>query len=172
MAGQSRPCIDLEVRDAMRRMLVIIAFVSTLSVGLGIWYMLRPPVNVLIVPAATEVEVIRIGFGEQLITYQAPGAPYAWKTIIGRNLLAHGWTDPIWWRSDMPVRSYWHMSRFWFGTVWDQADIWGESGVSKITTRRWIEFPAWVYRLRRGATLTAAFTGTKDVYFESLSAWV
>ena len=78
----------------MRRMLVIIAFASALSVGLGIWYALRPPVTVLIVPDATELEVIGVGLGEQLISYRAPGTPYAWREILHRNLATRGGCRP------------------------------------------------------------------------------
>jgi hypothetical protein len=130
----------------MRRMLVIIAFAFALSVGLGIWYVLHPPVDLWIVPGATQVEVRNIGLGEQTITYHSAERSYAWRLAVERNLLAHGWMVPAWYRPDMPGHGYLRKSDFWFGTIWDQADLWGELGVSRITTRRWFQFPGWVYR--------------------------
>ena len=130
----------------MRRVLIVIAFTSALSVVLGMWYVLRPPVELLIVPGATEIEINNIGLGEQTITYQTGETSYAWRSTVERNLLEHGWQVPAWYRPGMPGLSYLHKSEFWFGTVWDQVELLGELGVSRITTRRWFQFPGWVYQ--------------------------
>jgi hypothetical protein len=133
----------------MRRMLAIISSLLLLSAFMvGAQSALLPPVTLLIVPDATDVHVTEIGMGARFVTYYAPGGAYAWRTTVERNLAAHGWMVPIWWRADMPVRTYIYRSPSWFGVIWDGADLAGGPNAAQITIHRWIEFPQWIYRLR------------------------
>jgi hypothetical protein len=54
--------------------------------------------ELLIVPGATNVQIITTGWGQRQITYRAPGPPYAWYYATAHRLDTRGWTalDP--WR--------------------------------------------------------------------------
>ena len=127
----------------MRHILASIAALLLLSVaGLGIRSALHPPVAGMLAPGATHIAVVQPHMGERIITYDAPGPPYAWRATVGRDLATHGWVPPIWWRPNMPAtNTYLHVSSFWFGAIWDAVELDGEPNVARISVRRWIELP-------------------------------
>lgn len=98
---------------------------------------------ILIVPGATEVELRSAGFGEQRITYRAPGPAYAWFFSTTRNLAKNGWTAPVDTRSQ--VRStpvvYWRISKIWFIYISERIALQGEPNVAQISVRRQLIFP-------------------------------
>ena len=125
----------------MRRALVVIAVAATLAVGFVIWYVLRPPVSVFIVPDAADIEVINVGFGEQLITYRAPGAAYVWRTQLLDKLGEYGWTLPTYGHAETPSYDVTRISSFWFGTTLGWVVLDGEPNIARSSVRRWVKLP-------------------------------
>jgi hypothetical protein len=127
----------------IRRFLFIINVLLLVSAAsLGIRGALQPPVTAMIMPGATQIEVLQPRMSERVIIYHLPGSPYAWRTMVEHTLATQGWARPIWWRTDMPAPStFQHVSSFWFGSIWDSVELDGEPNVARIRVRRWIEFP-------------------------------
>ena len=98
---------------------------------------------ILIVPGASQVELRSAGFGEQRISYRAPGPAYAWFFTTTRNLAKNGWTPPLDTRSQ--VRStpvvYWRISKFWFIYISEQIALQGEPDLARISVRRQLIIP-------------------------------
>jgi hypothetical protein len=141
----------------MRRKLAIFAVLLAIGgVGAGVWRALHPPVGLFLVPGATDIQVIDVGAGAQLITYHAPGSAYAWRAAIERTLVQHGWVYPAWWRPGLPNPSYVYRLEFGFGAIWSQADLHGEPNMARITVRHWIELLWWdmPWRIAGGDGLT------------------
>jgi hypothetical protein len=93
-------------------------------------------------PGATQIEVLQPRMSERMIIYDLPGPPYAWRTMVERDLATHGWARPIWWRTDMPATfTYQRVSSFWFGSIWDSVELNGEPNSALISVRRWFELP-------------------------------
>jgi hypothetical protein len=128
----------------MKRFLFLSGLLLLVLIGVGGWMALRMPPAVLVAPGAMEIQVIQINAGKQLITYCAPGAPYAWRVAVVRNLEQRKWTNPLWWRPDQPL-SLVRISRVGIALFWIQADLDGEPNVARITVRRWVEIPWWQY---------------------------
>ncbi len=130
----------------MKRFLFLSGLLMLVMIGAGGWNAMRTPPTVLVAPGALDINVHHIAIGEQLITYRAPGPPYAWRVAVATDLQRAGWVNPPWWRPDMPVLSYAKLSSWWFGTLWVQADLRGEPNGARISVRRWIEVRWWHYR--------------------------
>jgi hypothetical protein len=133
----------------MRRILTILATLLVLGVGAGVWYALHPPVEVFLVPGATDIQVSDMGAGAQLITYRAPGTAYAWRAVVERNLMQHSWVNPPWWHPGLPDLSYIHWSEFGLGTLWSEVELRGDPHIAQIIVRRWVEAPLWWHVLWR-----------------------
>jgi hypothetical protein len=140
-----------ETSDLRRRLTIVSSLIVLGIVGATSWSVLHPSAMLFLASGATEVQVIEVTLGEQLITYYAPGEAYAWRVVVARNLQQHGWVNPPWWRPDMPEVSYAHRSSFWVGAYWSQADLGGAPNLARIRVRRWIEVPWWWYWLQRVA---------------------
>ena len=83
----------------MFRMIAILATLLALcAAGGATWTALQPPLEQLIVPGATDVQVVATGWSEWQITYRAPGPSYAWYYAAAHRLDAQGWTTPDPWR--------------------------------------------------------------------------
>jgi hypothetical protein len=131
----------------MRQMLgIIITLVLLSAAGLGMRTVLQPPMTRMIAPGATQIEVLQPSISARIMTYHAPGPAYAWRAAVERDLVTHGWARPLWWRPDMPVTfSYFHVSSFWFGSIWNEVELEGEPNVARISVRRSFELP-WRWR--------------------------
>lgn len=128
----------------MRRKLAILTLLLVLGgLGAGVWRALHPPIGEFLVPGATNIQVIDMGTGAQLITYHAPGTAYAWRAVVEHNLVRGGWVNPSWWHPGLPDLSYVYRSELGFGVLWHQADLRGEPNVARITLHCWIEHPWW-----------------------------
>jgi hypothetical protein len=81
-----------------RTIALLVALLTLGAIGAATWTALQPPLELLIVPGATNVEVITTGWGQRQITYHAPGRRYAWYYATAHRLDAQGWAalDP--WR--------------------------------------------------------------------------
>lgn len=130
----------------MRRKLALLIILLVLSgLGAGAWYALHPPVELFLVPGATDIQMIDMGMGAQLITYHAPGTAYAWRAVVERTLIQSGWVNPSWWHPGLPDLTYACRSEFGLGALWSQADLRGEPNDARISIRRWVELAWWWY---------------------------
>ena len=128
----------------MGRILTILATLLVLGgVGAGAWCALHPPVEEFLVPGATDIQVIDMGAGAQLITYHAPGPAYAWRATVERTLIQSGWVNPVWWHPGLPDLSYTYRSEFGLGTLWSEVELRGDPLIAQIVVRRWVEPPFW-----------------------------
>jgi hypothetical protein len=125
------------------RFLFIITVLFIVSAAsLGIRRALQPPVMLMIVPGATQIEVLQPSTRDRVIMYHLPGPAYAWRAMVERDLATSGWARPVWWRPRM--RSAFkklYVSSPWFGTIWDSVELDGDPNVARISVRRRIEFP-------------------------------
>ena len=128
----------------MRHKLAILTILLVLGgFGAGLWRALHPPIGAFLVPGATDIQVIEIGTGVQLITYHAPGTAYAWRAMVEHNLVRRGWVHPSWWHPGPPDLSYIYWSDVRLGVLWSQIELHGEPNEARITIRRWVEPPWW-----------------------------
>jgi hypothetical protein len=130
----------------MRRIsaaLVVLLVIN--AVGAALWSVLYPPVAPFLAAEASNLRVQDLGVGQRLISYHAPGAPYAWRSSVALGLERNGWSIPRWRDPAMPRQSYLRLSRRWFGTLWEQADLEGEPNSARILVRRRIEM-GWHWR--------------------------
>jgi hypothetical protein len=128
----------------MRYKFAILAILLAIGgVGAGVWRALHPPVGLFLVPGATNIQVLDIGAGAQLVTYHAPGAAYAWRAAVEHTLVQRGWVYPAWWLPGRPNPSYVYRLEFGLGALWSQADLHGEPNDARISIRRWVEVPWW-----------------------------
>jgi hypothetical protein len=127
----------------MRQMPCIIITLALLSAaGLGMRTVLHPPFAHMFAPGATQIEMLQPRMSARIIIYHAAGPAYAWRATVARDLTAHGWARPLWWRPNMSdTNTYLHVSSFWFGSLWDSAELNGEPDVARISVRRWFELP-------------------------------
>jgi hypothetical protein len=117
---------------------------ALLSAGcFGVWWQARPPLNLLIVPGAEDIQLDAVSLGEQRITYQWPGAPYGWYFAIVRNLSAERWEMPVDNRAGIrnTPEVHWRISQLWF--VYLKEEIWlqGDPNVARIRVRRELIIP-------------------------------
>ena len=130
----------------MRHKLAILTLLLVLGgLGAGVWRALHPSTGEFLVPGVTDIQVINVGVGAQLIIYHAPGPAYAWRAAVEHNLVQRGWVNPSWWHPGLPDLIYIYRSEFGFGTIWYQADLRGDPNDARISIRRWIELPWWWY---------------------------
>ena len=93
----------------------------------------------MLVPGATQIEVLQPSMWEQVICYHAPGPAYAWVATVERDLATRGWVPPSWWMPGMHSRfQYVYLSSPGFGEIWDVVELEGGPNVARISVRRWI----------------------------------
>jgi hypothetical protein len=83
-----------------RTIAILAALLALCAAGRATWTALQPPLESLIVPGATNVQVMTTGWGQRQITYYAPGLRYAWYYATAHRLDAQGWTALDRWRPD------------------------------------------------------------------------
>src|SRR4051812_19160062 len=122
-----------------RFLFIITALLIVSAASLGIRSALHPSVTYMIVPGATDIEVLQANTWEQVITYRVPGPAYAWREIVARDLVAQGWEPPAYTMPDFTtIPSYTRISSFWFGANLDRADVDGAPNTARIRVRRWV----------------------------------
>jgi hypothetical protein len=85
----------------MRRILVVLALLlSGALAASGMWVLSPPSTTAFIVPGATDVQVVSVGWGQQQMSYHTSGAPNAWYWTVARTLEEQGWTPRTRWRPD------------------------------------------------------------------------
>jgi hypothetical protein len=133
-----------------RILAVLTLLLSGAIVGSGSWMLFHPFVTPLLVPGATDIQVVSTGVWEWRITYDASGPPYAWYFTLSRMIEGQGWTarrpwqpdgstmfDPVW-----PRRFEWVYTRL----LWDEVVLIPDQNHSQRATirlRRSIHIPWW-----------------------------
>lgn len=110
---------------------------------------LSPSITPLIVPAATEVQVVTVGWRQQQINYRTSGPPNAWYWTVARTLEEQHWTPRNRWRLEDttydPVVPLW-FERGYAGVLWDEVALAPDRRdpqYATITVRRRIVIPWW-----------------------------
>jgi hypothetical protein len=81
-----------ERRNPMRRVLAALTLLlAGALVASAIWILFHPAVTPFIVPGATDIQVVTLGWGQRQINYRTPGPPYAWYVTLTRNLETGGY---------------------------------------------------------------------------------
>jgi hypothetical protein len=114
--------------------------------AVGSKMILHPPLSRYLVPGATDIRVVGLGWNEWQISYHAPGSIATWSTIIGRNLEADAWTSPGNVGYGALSRSYTRASSLAFCALWEWAFLSFDPvrpHVAQIRVRRWIAIPWW-----------------------------
>jgi len=125
-----------------RLLFIITTLLIVSAASLGIRSGLHLSVTYMIVPGATDIEMLQANTWERVITYRAPGPAYAWRAIVARDLVAQGWEPPAYTMPDFTtIPSYTRISSFWFGAILDRADVDGAPNTARIRVRRWVMLP-------------------------------
>jgi hypothetical protein len=90
----------------LRTIAIIAALLALCAAGGATWTALQLPLELLIVPGATNVQVTATGWGQRQITYRAPGPRYAWYYATAQGLDAQGWTALEPWRPGWAGSAY------------------------------------------------------------------
>jgi hypothetical protein len=125
-----------------RQLLISMVFLLLIVASFAMWSLHRPSVTPMIVPGATNIRVLQPSMREQVISYQAPGSAYAWRTLVERDLTRQGWVATFWRNpSTTAVPIYVRIRSFWIATILDEAALDGEPNIARIRLRRWVELP-------------------------------
>ena len=133
----------------MRRpspMIIITLLVVALSCGALAWSGLRPSPAGFVVPGATNVHVERAEPGVRLISYDL--AEPGWDTALDRRLRAARWLPPDFSGAPAQYTIYSYVNMYWFGSIWQEANVQGSATHARITVRRWLRLRWWpAYRV-------------------------
>src|SRR5690242_16580567 len=123
--GPAGRCVALGEAYVMRRthvMVLVIGLALLIVGGAGAWNIARPPLDLVLVSGATDIQVQSYALGAQRITYRTLGRPYGWYFTIVRNLAADGWSGPIDDRAGLRTTPevHWRISSLWFLYIKEQ----------------------------------------------------
>jgi hypothetical protein len=112
---------------------------------------LPPRRHVVLVPGATDIQVVTSGWGQWQISYGAPDPLDAWYFTLARRLEAEHWTLQNRWRPDGPAPTYdpivpLRFEHGYAGVLWDEVVLVPDRGASQratITLHRRISIPWW-----------------------------
>ena len=114
--------------------------------GVTAWVAPQPPLALFSVPGATDIRVVRQGWGAWQISYRAPGAPATWPSDVAGRLEAQHWSSPDRAEYGALTRTYNHALRLRVCELWEWAYLTFDPlrpHDAQITVRRWIVFPWW-----------------------------
>lgn len=117
--------------------LLLVASSCSIVVLLALW----PSQYRFVVPRATEVQVQRIGPGTHTITYNV--AEPGWHITLDRRLRAARWLPPDFSGAPAQYTIYSYVNMYWFGSIWEEADVQGSAKHASITVRRWLRLRWW-----------------------------
>jgi hypothetical protein len=129
-----------------RSVAVIGAIVVLLACGGAGWTATRPPLEQFLVPGATDIQVVALGWNEWQISYRAPDLSTPWSTAIGRNLETDRWSSPDIVGYGALSRSYTRASSLGLWTLWEWAFLSFDPikpHVAQIRVRRRIAITWW-----------------------------
>jgi hypothetical protein len=131
----------------MGRIVAVFGVLLTLAAcSGGGWMAMRPPLARFLVPGATDIHEVALGWNKWQISYHAPGSPAPWSTTVARNLETDHWGSPDSLGYGALTRSYTRASSLGFCVLWEWADLSFDPFrplVAQIRVRRWIAIPWW-----------------------------
>jgi hypothetical protein len=135
----------------MKRILALIGVFLVITIGgIQLWLAAHPSRSPLVVPGASDLQVVDTGVWEEQLTYGTSGAPYAWYWTVAATLEGQDWTLLNRWRPDTsptytPVTLQ-VFERQYLGLLRDQVVLDPEQAqpsVARIHVRRRIDIPGW-----------------------------
>jgi hypothetical protein len=131
----------------MGRIFAVVGVLMMLAAcGVGRWVAVRPPMKLLVVPGARDVEVVALGWGAWQIRYQAPGAPTTWYTDVAHQLEAQHWSSLDQVAYAPLTRTYSRVVSLGFCDLWEWAYLTFDPlspHIARINVRRWLAIPWW-----------------------------
>jgi hypothetical protein len=131
-------------------MIRIIAVFGVLLILLGCsgagWVAASSPLALFVVPDATDIQVVRQGWAEWQISYDAPSSPTTWYTDIADQLEAQHWGSLDRVEYGSLTRTYSRALSFGFCELWEWSYLHLDPlrpQVAQIKVRRWIVIPWW-----------------------------
>ena len=108
----------------------------------GMWLAFRPPLEALLPPDATDIDVVDVGWWEWTLTYRTSGPAYQWYGTVAHQLQAARWVRIQEW----PLRdseTYTRITWYKFVVFWERAELNVDSHGAHVRMRRWITLPWW-----------------------------
>jgi hypothetical protein len=131
----------------MRTLLALFGVFLMLAVcAVGSWGAIRPPLALLVVPGATDIQVARRGWNAWQMSYHAPAVPTTWSSAVVQQLEAQHWASPDQVGYGALSRSYSREVSFGVGELWEWTYLTVDPlrpQLAQILVRRWIAFPWW-----------------------------
>jgi hypothetical protein len=131
----------------MRRRTIVLALVELVCLvmcGAGGWLALRTDTARFVVPGASEVHVQSIRPGTHLITFNATEPSADWADQLDRRLRDQGWLPPDFSGATAQFTIYSYVNLYWFGSIWEEADLHGDAQHARIIVRRWLRL-RWLF---------------------------
>jgi hypothetical protein len=125
----------------LRRVIILGLLLAVFACGAGAWLALRSVTGTFVAPGAADVRVTEIAPGERAITYHMPHPEDGWQTAIARRLSLSGWSlDADRWQwggteTTTILAAYVRISRFWFFTIHERAELLGDRSSALIRVR-------------------------------------
>src|SRR5689334_6028499 len=89
----------------------------------GGWMASRSSLAPFLVPGATDIRVVALGWNEWQISYHAPNSPAPWSTMVARKLETDHWGSPDSVGYGALTRSYTRASSLAFCELWEWAYV-------------------------------------------------
>ena len=126
----------------MRRILLLLEISCLVAAGyLGALWAVRPPIQLLVAPDATDMHAVVTGLGEWTVTYRASDLSNGWFADVVHRLEANGWAPSGECYIGGPPHdppTYTRETSSGFAVLWEQAEFECDQGVARVRLHRWI----------------------------------
>jgi hypothetical protein len=140
------PTASLRRHDTMGRIAAVFCVLIMLLVSGAGWITARPSLAPFLVPGATNVQVVPLGWGTWQFSYDVAGSPTTWYTDIPRQLEAQRWSSMDRVEYGAMTRTYNRTVSFGVCELWEWAFLTFDPlqpNVAHIIVRRWVAIPWW-----------------------------
>lgn len=110
----------------------------------GGWLALAPGAARFVVPGASDVHIRSLAPGTHEITFRVGQANKEWTSLLDRQLRGQGWLPPDYSGARAQFTIYSYVNHYWFGSIWEQADLQGDPQHARIVVRRWLRL-GWLF---------------------------
>ncbi len=124
--------------------IALVALICMASCGTAGWLALRPNTARFVVRGASEIRVQNILLGTRQITFTTSEPSADWAEQLDRRLRDQGWLPPDFSGAAAQFTIYSYVNSYWFGSIWEQADLQGDAHHARIIVRRWLRLP-WLF---------------------------
>ena len=119
-----------------KRLVILTVLAAVIACGGG-WLALASGAGAFVAPGASDVQVHSLSLCTRLVTFRAaPGTD--WASQLDRRLRDQGWLPPDYSGASAQFTTYSYVNYYWFGTIWEQADLEGDAEHARIVVRRWL----------------------------------